>query len=1093
MYAHFVFPCLLAATAVVLSGRAADVSTAASWVWYPEDVATEGVDQTRYLRKTLVLDSPVEAARLRVRADDSYTLRVDGAAAPKPLRTGPGGDAFDLTGVLHPGKNVLAFSVYNAAGKGGLIVTGMVREKSGKVIPVYSDRSFRTSRSDPPGWDRAGFDDAKWPPAGIVGSAFSAPWFEHPAFEMAPFIRPDEWKQWNALRTRLLELPAGLGRERPARAEFAFPGGSCALIINGKSRPPLIYRGTVDPLSSHGRRQIALFRDAGVHVYTAYLPLATCWTGPGKYRFDALDDRVRGYLSVDPAAYIILILRLVPPRWWMDAHPDELVRYAAGSDYNTTDECGRVRRPSLASKVWRRDALAIWRAAIEHLEKQPWGKRVIGYQPGYGIYTEWHYFGSWRDQMPDIGPAMTAHFRDWLRRRYGTVERLRAAWGTADAAFDAAAVPGVAPRRDAGPLGLRRPVRGRRVMDYYRCQQEVTADDIEAFCAAAKESTGGRVVCGAFYGYFYGVPPQTQGGHLELERLLRSPAIDYFAAPYDYSHRLMGDDGRARSIVDAFAAAGKVHMIEADTRTFLHPRNEYGRLADRKQTVAAIRREIATALTHGCALWWCDFGSDGSAGWYDDLGLITEVKRMVRLAEERLRRPRERRAQVALVCDLRSCCWLGDGAAMRTHLALVDRVTTELYRTGTPFDTILLSQLVTRPQPRYRVLIFLNTLCVTPAQRAALADIVRTRAVLWLWAPGITDGRRFGPELVRALTGFRVRLEGDGRRVSTVECRDGHPLTAGVPTEDAPELIAKSATPILEYRKSGNWYNPRNAETMRRDYANFAWTTEGARFRWTVATHRSWTDIHLRARIRACNGLRITVSGTGACVGTALRVVVKGADGAEFAAAGFAVPGVPTVRVLPFAAFRKASWDRSKATKIAFPLQGLKLVLNGVPANRSGTLVLDDLAAVEGVVQYRKLRRYGDPGTATPVLTIVEQPPETVVLGRDPTSGRAVLACRGEAGRRRVLSTVPFVPRSVLAALLDESGVTRTIRSDRVIVRADSGLVSLHTATGGRFSMHLPGPGTVWDALTGRRLGAGPTLEVVLPPDSTTLLRLDDR
>ena len=29
----------------------------------------------------------------------------------------------------------------------------------------------------------------------------------------------------------------------------------------------------------------------------------------------------------------------------------------------------------------------------------------------------------------------------------------------------------------------------------------------------------------------------------------------------------MGDDGRTRAIQDAFPIAGKVHMIEADTRT----------------------------------------------------------------------------------------------------------------------------------------------------------------------------------------------------------------------------------------------------------------------------------------------------------------------------------------------------------------------------------------------------------------------------------------------------------------------------------------------------------------------------------------------
>jgi len=144
MRTFFVLPYLLAITATALSGRAVDeIPTAASWIWFPEDVVTQGVRQTRYMRKTLVLDAPIETARLRVRADDSYELRINGGPAPEPLRSGPGGDVYDLAGVLHPGKNVLAFSVYNAAGKGGLIVTGTVQGRNGKVIHVYSDRSFR--------------------------------------------------------------------------------------------------------------------------------------------------------------------------------------------------------------------------------------------------------------------------------------------------------------------------------------------------------------------------------------------------------------------------------------------------------------------------------------------------------------------------------------------------------------------------------------------------------------------------------------------------------------------------------------------------------------------------------------------------------------------------------------------------------------------------------------------------------------------------------------------------------------------------------------------------------------------------------------
>jgi hypothetical protein len=70
-------------------------------------------------------------------------------------------------------------------------------------------------------------------------------------------------------------------------------------------------------------------------------------------------------------------------------------------------------------------------------------------------------------------------------------------------------------------------------------------------------------------------------------------------------------------------------MIEADTRTHLHPVEEYGKLADTAQSIAGIRREVTTALVHGSALWWCDFGADGSGGWYDQPELIGEIAAMV--------------------------------------------------------------------------------------------------------------------------------------------------------------------------------------------------------------------------------------------------------------------------------------------------------------------------------------------------------------------------------------------------------------------------------------------------------------------------------
>lgn len=1078
--------CLLGITAAMAAGE--DFPTAASWIWYPERPHIEGAGQTRYFRKVIELVGKPQVARLRLLVDDGLTFAVNGRPAPEPIEKVSCGAVYDLADVLGPGENVLAFAVHNAGGPAGLIVAGLIRDADGTEHHVFSDTTFRASRENPPGWDQPGFDDANWPPAAIVGNAFAQPWYGHPAFELEPFLQPGELDRHRQWLEELVALPPGLDQEPDATARIGYEKGWPALFINGSPRPALIYRGTVDPLTAHGRRQIGLFRDAGVHVYCGYWQLAKCWPRPDEYRFEDLDNYIRAYLSADPHAYLMLILRLVPPPWWMDTHPEEMVRYAAAAGYDNTDECLNIMRPSLASTAWRRDMMDLWRRCIKHIESQPWGKRVIGYQPGYGIYTEWHYFGSWTNQMPDTGPAMTAYFRQWLRRRYGTVEKLREAWNQPDASFETVQVPGRQERLAAGILGLRDPTRHRPVMDYYLCQQELTAECIEDFCRAAKEITGGRAICGAFYGYWHGVPPQTQGGHLEIHKLLGSPYVDYFAAPYDYSHRLMGQDGRLRCLPEIFPLAGKVHMVEADTRTHLHPVNEHGRVPDEASSIAAIRRELSTALIAGSALWWCDFGADGTGGWYDHPALIGEVKKLVALAQRLMQRPKQRVAQIAVICDPQSMYLLPDAEAMRTHYLLLDAVTTELYKTGAPFDSLLLSQLARADLSRYRLLIFLDALVVDEATRAVVKQAARNRAVLWLWAPGISDGRRLDPGLVEDLTGFRVALRGRGVWATGANAVGDAPWAAQLPARRVRQIAIQRTAPVTEALAPDNWYNPRDAETMAQGYSAFEWSVTGDVFRWRFSTSQGWTDIHLKATIPACDGLRLTVSGEGVVAGSSLRVVIKDAQGSEFVTPRRRVFSEPHTVCFAIGDFEPAPWRPPDVPAPRMPLSGLKLVLDGL-SNAEGVLLVRDLEAVWGTVTEREERGYDSPGGEHLCLAIDD--PAATPIARDPTSGEVLVAARPSGSRaRHVISTLPYVPRELLVAIMDEAGVHRYLDTPHVIVRADGHLIALHTAKGGKYTLALPRQAKVRDALTNRPVGQGKSVVSDLPAPSTTLLEL---
>lgn len=754
---------LLAALAI--AAPAAEPLTAARWLWVDERPQVEGAGQTRYFRLTLDLADTPTAALVNVLADDGLGLWLNGAPLDDPVALGGIWQRFDVAARLVEGRNVLAAAVFNAGGAGGLIVRGELGFADGQRQTVVSDETWRASTTAPNDWQGVDFDDTAWPAAHEQGDATMPPWYRLPPFDLDPFIGPQEATAVAARHATLTAVPDSVASESIWPAQIGYEAGHPALFIGGQPRPALLYRPVLDPLSEYGRSQIALFRDAGCHVYAVGYDLADAWRDPEKLDFGRLDDVVRAYLSVDPQAQLVLIVSLNPPPWWLAAYPEELTGYATGPA-DTNEESHRVPRPSFASPRWWQEMGTAWRAAISHLEAQPWGRRVIGYQPGFGIYTEWHYWGSWTLATPDTGPAMTSYFRTWLQGEYGGDEAaLAAAYGRPGLTFGAVEVPGVAPREVADALGLRDPVAqddSRWVRDYYRCQQELTAQRIRELCQQAEVATRGRALTGVFYGYWQEVHPQTQGGHLEVEALL-ADGPDYMAAPYDYQHRQMGNDGRQRAALAAFPAAGRVHVIESDLRTYLHPLDEFGRQPDLAASLAAMRREVGSALAGGAGLWWCDFGPPTGLGWYDDPELRAELGRLYALAARRLEQAEPRRsvAEVALLIDPRSMYDVADGAAMNAHLALTERVITALERMGTPYDMLMFDQMPA-DGGQYRLAIVLDAYRVASERYTAWQRWAPEVTTVWLGPAGWTGtgpaGDLRGPAAVRALTGLDVAV-----------------------------------------------------------------------------------------------------------------------------------------------------------------------------------------------------------------------------------------------------------------------------------------------------------------------------------------------
>lgn len=160
------------------------------------------------------------------------------------------------------------------------------------------------------------------------------------------------------------------------------------------------------------REDVALMRQAGVNLVTVgVFSWATLEPTPGAREFGWLDE-VLDLLHGAGIAVDLATPTASPPPWLGVQHPDTLpvdrdgVRLIAGSR----------NQFSPSSSVYREHALAITRDLAARYAAHP-------------AVRMWH-VGNEFGQI-DHGDEAAREFRAWLRSRYGSIDALNTAWGTA--------------------------------------------------------------------------------------------------------------------------------------------------------------------------------------------------------------------------------------------------------------------------------------------------------------------------------------------------------------------------------------------------------------------------------------------------------------------------------------------------------------------------------------------------------------------------------------------------------------------------------------------------------------------------------------
>lgn len=568
----------------------------------------------------------------------------------------------------------------------------------------------------------------------------------------------------------LLSLPTGLAAAPPDADTgkgmtgcVALHSGRATLFIDNKPVYPMIYSLTDTPggrwtWEEICRENLENFTEAEVSLIQVDIWLEYIWSRDGRLDMELVRRQLRGVLDVNPKAAISIRLHVNAPPWWNADNPGEITHYADGPVADIPlrglqrpleNDLERVPRASMASLKWRSEAGEKTLEFCARLCVMPEGRSVYGIHPACGVFHEWHYWGFIKYD-PDTGPCMTQAFRAWLTEKYRDDTALQTAWNDPNARLATASVPGTAQRRATSDGLFRDPQKERQVSDYFECHHLMVADSIIHFCRIAKQSWNRPLVTGVFYGYFFILfgRPQT-GGHLQLQRVLNSPWVDYLSAPQAYSKQFRGlnGSGQARGLPESLRLHGKLLLDEMDQEPASYRKEGPEAPALLADSVAILRRNVAQTYTQGHGLWFYDFGPGrGNKGWWDDAVLMKEIAAMRELFGRYYQKPHQPQADVALVYDTDSFYHSTAYADQDPVISpvLVDNLPPHLYRSGAAIDIFHLGDLERAEWDRYKAVVFANAFLLKPAQKEFIRRKVAAdgRHIFWIMAPGYTDGLR---------------------------------------------------------------------------------------------------------------------------------------------------------------------------------------------------------------------------------------------------------------------------------------------------------------------------------------------------------------
>jgi hypothetical protein len=318
--------------------------------------------------------------------------------------------------------------------------------------------------------------------------------------------------------------------------------------------------------------------------YCKYPPV---WRWFGKYDFASLDKQYDDVLAVNPNAEFICMIDLNTPIW--------LQRQLSLRGQSAECESFSMLSCACANPDWRKATGEYLAAVVKYMESR-YGDRIKAYLLAAGATDEWMDYS-----QGAVGRFKTQAWKAWLT-----------AHGKPEVA------PPALERLDRASFNnlLRDPATEQDIVDYAQFTGDVVVDAVLGFARQTRSMIPRQRQIGMFFGYILELTRSRMvwAGHLEYERLYRSPDIDFFISPGTYADRPMGG-GSGFMVPNGtrrLCGKGFLHEIDHRTPTYNVHLDEFVSIAwmvpwkTQAETDAGLKREFALAIVNQTSLWCFD-------------------------------------------------------------------------------------------------------------------------------------------------------------------------------------------------------------------------------------------------------------------------------------------------------------------------------------------------------------------------------------------------------------------------------------------------------------------------------------------------------